>query len=108
MRWEGEGMESDSALIIAVLLFVAVYLILSKKKREMVFGVILFSNAVNLLLLAISGTPEGRLPPILEKGAELAAVDPLPQALILTAIVIGFGMLAFLVAMVYKAHDAGS
>jgi len=98
-------MNNDSALVIGVLFFVAVYLILSKTKREMVFGVVLFSNAINLLLLVMSGSPEGRSPPILDKSSLLPSVDPLPQALVLTAIVIGFGMLAFLITMVYKTQS---
>ena len=95
-------MEADSALVIGALFFVAVYLILSQKKREMVFGVVLFSNAINVLLLVMSGVPEGRSPPILDGSSVEPPVDPLPQALILTAIVIGFGMLSLLITMVYK------
>jgi multicomponent Na+:H+ antiporter subunit C len=95
-------METDSALVIGVLFFVGVYLILSQKKREMVFGVVIFSNAINLLLLVMSGVPEGRSSPILDGSSIKPPVDPLPQALILTAIVIGFGMLSLLITMVYK------
>ena len=98
-------MGNDSALVIGILFFVAVYLILSRTKREMVFGVVVFSNAINLLLLVTSGAPEGRSPPILNESSLQSPVDPLPQALVLTAIVIGFGMLALLITMVYKIQS---
>ena len=106
MHLERESiMDNDSALVIGVLFFVSVYLILSKTKREMVFGVVLFSNATNLLLLMISGSPEGRSPIIPDDISTFSYVDPLPQALVLTAIVIGFGMLALLITFVYKTKS---
>jgi multicomponent Na+:H+ antiporter subunit C len=49
----------------------------------------------------MSGPPEGRLPPIAD-GTGALAVDPLPQALILTAIVIGFGVISYLVVLLYR------
>ena len=71
---------------------------------------ILLSNAINLLLLVMSGSPLGKTPPIIDVANETSMVDPLPQALILTAIVIGFGMVAFLITLVYQSqsrrHDA--
>lgn len=98
-------MEIDSALVIASLFFVAVYLILSRTKREMVFGVVIFSNAVNLLLLTMSGAPEGKRAPLIDPSTLTPSVDPLPQALVLTAIVIGFGMLALLITLFYKTQS---
>ncbi len=101
-------MNSDCSIVIGILLFVAVYLILSRAKHEMVLGVVLFSNAVNLLILVMSGSPEGLAPPILDESTSVASVDPLPQALILTAIVIGFGMVSFLITLVYKIQAGGT
>ncbi len=95
-------MVNDYVIVIGVLFFVAVFLILSRTKWEMVFGVVILSNAINLLLLVMSGRPEGRSPPIISESNALDYVDPLPQALVLTAIVIGFGLLALLIATVYK------
>ena len=70
-----------------------VYLILSSHYAEMLLGMALFSNGINLLLLESSQPIEG-------------AVDPLPQALILTAIVIGFGLLAFMAAFVLNRIES--
>lgn len=101
-------MVNDHALVIGVLFFTAVYLILSKTKREMVFGVVILSNAINLMLLVMSGEPGGKAPPIIAESKALNYVDPLPQALVLTAIVIGFGLLALLIALVYKMSAGGA
>lgn len=72
----------------------------------MIFGLILLSNAVNLLILTVGGVTRGA-PPIITQGAtELAApyANPLPQALVLTAIVIGFGLIAFALVLVYRTY----
>lgn len=98
-------MINDHVIVIGVLFFAAVFLILSKTKWEMVYGVVIFSNAINLLLMVMSGPPEGKSPPIIIESKNLEYVDPLPQALVLTAIVIGFGLLALLIAMVYKTPE---
>lgn len=64
-----------------------------------IFGIVLFSTAINLILLFCGGLEKNA--PVFLDGRNLATVgNPLPQALILTAIVIGFGLLAFLCAMV--------
>jgi multicomponent Na+:H+ antiporter subunit C len=99
-------MVADLAIIVGALFFVAVYLILGKTKREMVLGVVVLSNGVNLLLLSVSGSPQGLDTPIIQQ-IDAPSVDPVPQALILTAIVIGFGMLSLLIALVYKTDQRG-
>ena len=63
-------------------------------------GLTLFSYAVNLFLFA-SGRLKMNAPPLIREGA--AYTDPLPQALVLTAIVIGFGMTAYLVMLALRA-----
>jgi multicomponent K+:H+ antiporter subunit C len=91
---------------IGIVFACGVYLILRARTFTVVLGLSLLSYAVNLFIFAM-----GRLtleaPPIVREGATVYA-DPLPQALVLTAIVIGFGMTGFLVELAIRAKsDAG-
>ena len=74
----------------------------------MLIGVMFFGQAANLAILVVPGLGPG-ISPIVKAGAELPSTgfsDPLPQALILTAIVIGFGMIAFTTVLTKQAsHD---
>jgi multicomponent Na+:H+ antiporter subunit C len=92
-----------SSMVTGVLFAVAIYLLLSRNMQRIALGFILLSNAVNLLVLTAAGIPERAIPPLLN-GTEGAHADPLPQALILTAIVIGLGTAAFLLAMSARAY----
>jgi multicomponent Na+:H+ antiporter subunit C len=94
-------MQLDSAILVGVLFGCATYLILQRSFVKILFGFIILTNAANLLVLTMSGEPEGRAAPVLE-GEWVARVDPLPQALILTAIVIGLGLTAYLVVLLYR------
>lgn len=94
-------MVADTAIMVGVLFACSVFLILQRSVVRILFGFVLFTNAANLLLLGVSGPPEGRLPPVVD-GSGAPAVDPLPQALILTAIVIGFGVISYLVVLLYR------
>lgn len=93
MMWE-------TALLIGMLFGTACYLVLQASFVRILFGFILLSNAANLFILAMSGPPGDRTAPVV--GGEVPSVDPLPQALILTAIVIGFGVIAYLVVLLYR------
>jgi multisubunit Na+/H+ antiporter MnhC subunit len=93
----------DAALLGALLFGVGVYLVLSKRFICVLFGFITLSNAANVLILAMSGDPSAGTPPVIEAG-RAGPVDPLPQALILTAIVIGFGVLAYLTVLFYRMY----
>jgi multicomponent K+:H+ antiporter subunit C len=86
---------------IAVLVSCGVYLVLRARIFPVILGVMLLGYAANLFLLAM-GRLSVTTPPIITEGADGYA-DPLPQALVLTAIVIGFGMTAFLVVLALKA-----
>jgi multicomponent Na+:H+ antiporter subunit C len=94
------------ALLAGLLTAAGVYLMLRRSLVRMLFGVILLSNAVNLVLFAAGRTTRAA-PPIIPEG-EAAAVgavaNPLPQALILTAIVIGFGLVAFAFVLLYRTY----
>jgi len=93
-------MEMLVASAIAVLTAAGVYLVLRGRTFPVVLGLAFLSYAINLFLFAM-----GRLvidqPPIYDKAAE-AYTDPLPQALVLTAIVIAFGMTAFVVILALR------
>ncbi len=93
----------DAAILVAVFFGAGVWLCLSRQFLRLLFGVILLSNGANLVLLAISGAPEGKRTPIVGSG-DAAAVDPLPQALILTAIVIGFAVSSYFAVLLYRIH----
>lgn len=89
-----------TALMIGVIFASATYLMLGRELKSVFMGVFLLGHGANLAILAPSGSPVGRLPPILGEAGDLGTlVDPLPQALILTAIVIGFAVQAFLLTM---------
>lgn len=91
-----------SALVVAVLFGTGVYLLLQRTLSRIILGLGLMAHAANLLLMVVGG-PAGR-PPIVGAFAEGDPVaDPLPQALALTAIVISFGITAFLLALAYRS-----
>jgi multicomponent Na+:H+ antiporter subunit C len=87
--------------VVAGLYGVGVYLLLQRSLIRIVLGFILLGHAANLTLL-LSGGPAGRAP-LLEEAAPGTVADPLPQAMALTAIVITFGVTAFLFALAYRS-----
>lgn len=100
-------MELLVAIMVGVLVAAAVHLMLARNVLRFLFGLILISNAANLTIF-VSGrlTPES--PPLIDEGASAPALDAanaLPQALVLTAIVIGFGLFAFALTLVYRAYQ---
>jgi multicomponent Na+:H+ antiporter subunit C len=94
-------MQLETALLVGVMFTVATYLVLQRSFVRILFGFLILTNAANLLVLAMSGSPDGKHPPVVLED-QFAMVDPLPQALILTAIVIGFGLAAYLVFLLYR------
>lgn len=82
----------------------AIYLMLSRHIIRILIGVALLGNAVNLLLF-VAGRVTREVPPVITSGDVLpaTAANPLPQALILTAIVISFSFFAFLMVLGYRA-----
>lgn len=100
-------METLLSLVIGVLTACGVYLLLRAQTFPVVLGLTLLSYAVNLFLFASGRLVEGR-PPIIAAG-QAGYADPLPQALVLTAIVIGFAMTAlFLVVLLASRGLAGN
>ncbi len=88
-------------MVIAVLFAGGVYLVLERSLSRVLIGIILMSNGANLLMLAVGGPPGGA--PIAGVTPESQMADSLPQAMVLTAIVITLGMSAFLLAMAYRS-----
>lgn len=96
-------MEWMVATVIAVLAGCGVLLTLRARTFPVVLGVTLLAYAVNVFLFAMGRLQLG-LPPVIDPSAA-GYTDPLPQALVLTAIVIAFGMTAFLIALALKARS---
>jgi multicomponent K+:H+ antiporter subunit C len=80
-----------------------VYLMLRGRTFSVVLGLTLFSYAVNFFLFVMGRLAVG-VPPLVADGAAGYA-DPLPQALVLTAIVIGFGTTGFVLELALRAKD---
>jgi multicomponent Na+:H+ antiporter subunit C len=100
-------MEAVMAIAIGLLFAAAFYMMLRRSIVKLVMGLIILSNAANLVIFTVAGMTRGE-PPFLDEGtkaATAAAADPLPQALILTAIVIAFGVLAFSVVLIHRAYE---
>lgn len=100
-------MEIAFAGLVGVFFTVAIYLLLSRAVIRMLLGVTILGNAVNLLIFT-AGRLTREVPPIVPDGGDRLAepfANPLPQALILTAIVIGFAMFTFLLVLGYRAYQ---
>jgi multicomponent Na+:H+ antiporter subunit C len=94
------------SIVIGIIMMCAVYLILSKSLLRIIIGTGLLSHAVHLLLITMGGLPKGEeAPPLLGEYSAKGYIDPLPQALILTAIVISFGVTAFFLVLAYRAYQ---
>ncbi len=99
----------EPAFVFTVFAFfvVAFYLLLSKHTVRILLGVAILGNAVNLLIFTAGRIVRER-PPIVADGEVYPSdgvANALPQALILTAIVISFSFFAFLLVLVYRAYQ---
>ena len=100
-------MEFVLAIVIGGLYAAAIYSMLRRSLVKLVIGLMLLAHATNLLIFVAGGLTRGA-PPLIASGADILTVphaDPLPQALILTAIVISFGVLAFTLVLVKRAYQ---
>ena len=101
-------MDHAVAALAGLFMTAAIYLLLSRSLISMLLGLTLLGNGINLIIL-VAGRLSRVVPPIAPGGmsAPLAgSANPLPQALILTAIVIGFGMFSFLLVLAYRAYQS--
>jgi multicomponent Na+:H+ antiporter subunit C len=98
-------------ICVGVILSVSIYLMLSRELKTVAMGVFLFTHAAHLGILAMSGQPiyprgdgewPAKGPPVL--GTAEVLVDPLPQALILTSIVISFAVMAFMLTLLVVTY----
>ncbi|RDI59725.1 Na(+)/H(+) antiporter subunit C [Nocardia pseudobrasiliensis] len=91
-------------ILIAVMVACGVYLVLERAVSKMLLGLLLFGNAINLLIITLGG-PDGRAP-ITGEGNRVhdEPADPLAQAMVLTSIVITMGLAAFVLALAYRAY----
>lgn len=98
-------MEPAFALAIGIMVAAAVYLLMSRNVLRIVLGFLVLSNAANLAIF-VAGRLGSRTPPLVKAGETIlvGGANPLPQALILTAIVISFSLVAFTVALFESAH----
>lgn len=100
-------MEIVLAVLVGVLYTTGVYMVLRRSILKFIIGIIFMSNATNLLVFLSSGVVAGK-PSFVKDGVAVAKdmADPLPQALVLTAIVIGIGVVVFTLALKYKFFEA--
>ncbi|ATL71039.1 Na(+)/H(+) antiporter subunit C [Nocardia terpenica] len=90
-------------VLIGILVACGVYLVLERAVSKMLLGMILFGNAVNLLIITVGG-PDGRAPILGETDrVHHDTADPLAQAMVLTSIVITMGLAAFVLALAYRS-----
>jgi multicomponent Na+:H+ antiporter subunit C len=100
-------MEPLFALLVGALFTVAIYLFMSKHIIRVLMGAAILSNGVNLLIFT-AGRITREVPPIIGADSDVlqaSAANPLPQALVLTAIVIAFSFFAFLLVLGYRAFQ---
>ena len=100
-------METALSATVGLFFIAAIYLMLSKHIIRVLLGIALFGNAANLLLFT-AGRVVSETPPIIPESMDVpagAVANPLPQALILTAIVISFSLFAFLLVLAYRAYQ---
>lgn len=95
------------AIVIGFLYGAGVYLVLRRSLFKLILGLVLLAHGANLLIFTAGGLVPAQ-PPIIapgEKDLPNKSPDPLPQALILTAVVIGFGVLAFALVLFHRARQ---
>ncbi|WP_265515679.1 Na+/H+ antiporter subunit C [Nitratireductor luteus] len=100
-------METALSATVGIFFAVAIYLMLSKHIIRILLGVAIFGNAVNLTIFT-AGRVMREVPPIIPEALiapDAATANPLPQALILTAIVISFSFFAFLLVLAFRAYQ---
>jgi multicomponent Na+:H+ antiporter subunit C len=99
-------MEILLALASGILYAAGIYMMLRRRLAQLIIGLGLLSNGTNLLIFTAGGLTRAQ-PPVVAAGAAALAppyADPVPQALVLTAIVIGFGLTAFSLVLAHRVH----
>ncbi|MGB7843450.1 MAG: Na+/H+ antiporter subunit C [Salinimicrobium sp.] len=99
-------MEILLGVMVGTLYAAGIYMVLRRSLVKLIIGIILLGNGANLLIFLLGRIAKGH-PPIIPEDSNVflqAYSDPLPQALILTAIVISFGLQSFAIILVKRAH----
>jgi len=96
------------AIAVGALYAAGIYLVLRRSVAKLVFGLAILTTAANLLIFTAARLVRGRPPSVPPEATAVPAphADPVPQALILTAIVVGFGALAFAVVLIRRVHHS--
>jgi multicomponent Na+:H+ antiporter subunit C len=100
-------MELFYAILASALFASGIYLILRRNIVKLIIGMLLLSQSANLFIFLAGGLTQAS-PPLIEEGQKALVspyADPLPQALILTAIVISFGVLAFFLVLLKRVYQ---
>lgn len=99
-------MELLITIIIGVLYSAGIYLLLRRSLVKIIIGLILLGNGANMLIFLLGRIVKGKPPVIAEHAGALTSLyaDPVPQALILTAIVISFGLQAFAIILIKRVY----
>jgi multicomponent Na+:H+ antiporter subunit C len=100
-------METVLAFVIGILYAAGIYMIMRRSIVKLILGLSLLGHASNLLIFTVGRLSRGKAA-LIPEGAETLTgnfADPLPQALILTAIVIGFGVQAFAIVLIRRAYQ---
>src|SRR5699024_11236667 len=95
-------METLIIIVAGVLVTVAVYLLLSKNLIRVIIGTAVLTHAVHLLIMAMGGFKGDSVP--IDNQKETTFADALPQALVLTSIVISFAVTSFFLVLAYQAY----
>ena len=99
-------MELVLAIVAGVLYASGLYLMLRRRLAQLIIGLGLLSNGSNILIFSAAGVTRSK-PPLISEGVAMEPfADPVPQSLILTAIVIGFGVLAFSLVLAHSVHQS--
>lgn len=99
-------MELVLVILIGILYAAGVFMILRRSMVKLLLGILLLGNATNLLIFLLGNLKKGKppvIPPSLKMFKDVYA-DPIPQALILTAIVISFGLTAFAIVLLKRVY----
>lgn len=103
-------MELLLAITAGGLYAAGIYLMLRRRLAQLIIGFGLLNNGTNILIFASGGLTRAA-PPILPASVPVTPLpfaDPVPQSLILTAIVIGFGTMAFSLVLAHQVHRANA
>lgn len=96
-------METLMLILVGLLLAIGTYLVLSKSLLRIILGTSIIGHGVNLLIITMGGLKKGGPPLLWIK--DLSFTDSLPQALLLTAIVINFATTALFLVLAYRAYQ---